>query len=363
METTITENTITSTTLTLVSLLGEYHAPLKFSGHSQIKGLVIYNNSLSSDDHMISSLFQLEDTKRITSIKCSSFSVPNNALCFYLPTKYDREDNLQFYLNQDNFQSVILCAGILPDCLQESDIISLTLSDFHLDSVWLNELNDCKQYFRNHPEHLAAALTLAVSSECYQQIQVEFDSVLSERLTIVSEIFLYWYRTTHTEQETEIRRNAMHDCLTQLFCDHINCFGDIDVADVFTCVLYDYLDTHMDISYCNKDMVEGKALENFKNNRTILWDDKCYLINPSLMKEVYTPLLSSIGERTLLNNLVREGVILSDSNSNHNLTRKKVIGTAYGPMRKRFYYLSKEALQTCNNLSIEERGQNNDISR
>lgn len=346
----------------LVSLLGEYHAPLKFSGHSQIRGLVIYNNSLSSNDHMISLLLQLDDTKRITSIKCSSFSVPNNALCFYLPTKYDREDNLQFYLNQDNFQSVILCTGMLPDCLQESDIISLPLSNFHPDSVCLNELNDCKQYFRNRPEYLTAALTAAVSSKYYRQIQVEFDSVLIERLTIVSEIFLYWYRATHAEQEAEIKRNAMHDCLTQLFCDHINCFDDIDVADVFIRTLYEYLDNHADISYCNKDMVEGKALENLKNDRTILWDDKYYFINPTLMKEMYAPLLSSLGERTLLNNLVREGLILPDSNVNHNLTRKKVICTAYGPMRKRFYYLSKEALQTYNDLSIEERGENNDVS-
>lgn len=358
MDRTTSKSTITENTLLLISLLGEYHTPLKEFHYPQDKGLVLCNGALATSSQWTTSLFNMEDTESIISIRRKSFSVANNCLALYSIKRYDSIEYLENFLYQDNFQSVILsCDLIREDLLDIADTISLPFCDFHPDKTWYEELNACKQHFRNTPEQLSVVFDLARTSDYFYQIIQDNPSMLVTRLTIVGEIYMYWYRTIHSESETQKKRDELYSCLDELRYNNINATDESDLADTFINAFNTYLDSNKDISYSDCNKVEHQALYNLNEGQTILWDENYYFISQPLMKKICSPLLQNIAERQLLASLAREGIIEPYKNSTGNYTRKRTVTTAYCPVRMSFYYLPKERIQTPHNISPEERNE------
>lgn len=364
MDTNHTNDSLITDSLTLLCLLGEFHAPLTAMGHITAKNLILCNDSPTSGDRWISSLYGLPDTTKISSIRRQSFSVPNFHLGLYFLQKYDTAENIGTFLEQDSFQPLVVCNNFVPDELVDlADTISLPLNSLANNSPCLSELTDCKHFFRESPGNLTLALTQAVTSKTFLQLQnVESASLLTDQLAIVAEIYLFWFRSQHNEEETTIRRNSLQRNMQELFQNHLNCDETVDLTDAFIHIFYNYLDCHNDISYCPYNQIEGESNERLKIGRTILWARDYYFISSPLLKEICQPFLNTIGWHKILRNLVQEGVISVDANHQSNYTCKKTTYNAFGQtLVSRFIRLNKEALLSNEYLTLEERNEFHDI--
>ena len=100
-------------------------------------------------------------------------------------------------------------------------------------------LADCKQFFRELPDNLTLALTQAFTSKSYLQLQnTESSSLLINQLAIIAEIYLFWFRSQHNEEETGIRRNSLQRNMQELFQNHLNCDTTVDLANTFVHIFY-----------------------------------------------------------------------------------------------------------------------------
>lgn len=356
-----------SDSISILSLLGEFHTPLMASGCPSAKGLILCNDSPTSGDCWISTLYKLPDTTKISSIRRQSFSVPNFHLGLYFLQKYDTTENIGIFLRQDSFQPLVVCNNFVPDELVDlADTISLPLNSLANTSPCFTELADCKQFFRELPDNLTFALTQAFTSKSYLQLQnTESSSLLINQLAIIAEIYLFWFRSQHNEEETGIRRNSLQRNMQELFQNHLNCDTTVDLANTFVHIFYKYLDSHTDISYCACDQIEGEANTRLNTGQTILWSAEYYFISSSLLKAICQPLLENIGWHKILRNLAREGVISADANQQSNYTCKKTLYNAFGQTSiSRFIRLNKKALCSNEHLTLEERRQIHDtVSR
>ena len=362
MELANSDYTLIMDTLTLFSLLGEFHNPLTAIGYAPAKGLILCNDSPSEGDRWIGNLRQLKDITEITSIRRQYFSVPNFHLGLYFFQKYDSVENIRVLLKQDSFQPLVVCNSIVPDELVDlADTVSLPLDSLANNTPSFAELANCKQFFRESPNNLMVALTQAVTSKNFLELQnAELDFLLVDLLTIVAEVFLFWFRSQHSEEETTIRKNTLQLNMQKLSQNHLNNYETVDLADTFVHVFYEYLNSHSDISYCPFNRVEGDALIHLKSGQTILWDSNYYFISCELMKTICQPLLKEIGWQKILSNLTREGIISVSSNQQANYTRKRTVYNAFGQIeRPRFIYLNKESLRSNDYISPEERGKDN----
>ena len=359
MANTLEKNSLVSDSLTLISLLGEYHAPLQSLGYSSPRGIILCNTSPCEADSYVTSLLQLPDMVKIPSINRNNFSIPNNSLGLHLIRKYEPSENIANFLIQDSFQPLAICGGFAPEELTDfADTIALPLANLDKSSASFTELAACKKFFQESPKNLHTALNQAISSEIIHLISTTKGShpILIDRLAIIIEIFLFWYRTTHDEKNTQDRKSSLYDNFLTLMQRHINCPSTVDIGDAFTEIFYEFLDHHNDISYCPVNQVEGIAAERLKTGNTILWDSTYYLLPESLCRKICSPLLREYGWLTICRNLVREGIVEPDSNQQSNYTRKKVIPhLPCDKNRFRFLYFPKDALHTLNHLTPEER--------
>ena len=189
--------------------------------------------------------------------------------------------------------------------------------------------------------------------------------MLMEQLAVVAEIYLFWFQTGHSAEETVARKNCIQNHLGKLFEFHLNCDTTVDLANTFVHIFYKYLDSHTDISYCACDQIEGEANTRLNTGQTILWNAEYYFISSSLLKDICQPLLENIGWHKILRNLAREGVISADANQQSNYTCKKTLYNAFGQTSiSRFIRLNKKALCSNEHLTLEERRQIHDtVSR
>lgn len=357
------KSTLVTDTLTLLSLLGEYHAPIQTLGYSSRKGIVLCNASPDGTDFFIDSILKLQDVMEVTSISRKNLSIPNNCLGLHILQRYENLETTGNFLSQDSFQPLVICSGFVPEELTDfADTITLPFAKLTVNTDSFLELAACKQFFREHPETLRTALTHAISSEIFHvaKLQRKKIPILIERLTIAMEIYLFWYRTTYDEAKTQIRKSSLGNSFLVLIKKHLNCPNTVDIADAFIEIFYNFLDNHNDISYCPVNQIEGVAIKRLQEGRTLLWDQKYYFLSEALCREICRPLLQEHGWLTICRNLVREGIIEPDFNQQSNFSRKKVILNAYGENKRlRFFYVPKEALHTLNHLTPEERREIN----
>ena len=364
MEKNILGYSLISDSISILSLLAEFHTPLMASGCPTAKGLILCNDSPSEGDRWIGNLRCLEDITEITSVRRQSFSVPNFHLGLYILQKYDTSENIGIFLRQDSFQPLVVCNNFVPDELVDlADTISLPLNSLANNSPCLPELADCKHFFRESPDNLTLALTQAFTSKNYLQLQnTESSSLLINQLAVIAEIYLFWFRSQHNEEETAIRRNSLQRNMQELFQNHLNCDTTVDLANTFVHIFYKYLDSHTNISYCPCDQIEGEANTRLNTGMTILWNEKHYFISSSLLKAIFQPLLKNIGWHKILKNLAQEGIISVDANHQSNYTCKKTTYNAFGQtLISRFIRLNKEALLSNEYLTLEERSEFHDI--
>ena len=179
--------------------------------------------------------------------------------------------------------------------------------------------------------------------------------MLLERLLLVSELYLFWFRSQYNETETTNRKSILLSHLNELINTRINSDTTIDIADTFIRIFYNYLNCHNDIAYGPCDRLEGGTNVGLETGQTILWDQENYFISESLLKTICTPLLESIGWQKILSNLTREGIISVSSNQ-AGYTRKKTVVNAFGQIkRENFIYLNKNALLSNDYIVPEER--------
>ena len=346
-----------SDSLTLLSLLGELYFPLASSEHPSTRGLILCVDSPSPGDTWIRTLRQLSDVTEIPSLRRENFSVPNFHLAVHFLRKYDSLETVDHFLGQTSFQPLVVCNGLIPDELVElADTISLPLDSLPNDALCFSELRECKQFYRKSPNQLSVALTQAETSDNFLQLQDSgSSSMLLERLLLVSELYLFWFRSQYNETETTNRRSILLSHLNELINTRINSDTTIDIADTFIRIFYNYLNCHTDIAYGPCDRLEGCTNVGLETRQTILWDQENYFISESLLKTICTPLLESIGWQKILSNLTREGIISVSSNQ-AGYTRKKTVINAFGQIkRENFIYLNKNALLSNDYIVPEER--------
>lgn len=339
----------------LLNLLGEYRIPLQKYG-IQTQGIVLCNSSISNQRTEIQQLLRVPDVKNVESIRRQEYLYPHHGLYLHRVYKYDTDEDLIHFLHQDTFQAVLIYPDFVSRQFSEEDSIWFDFDAFYPDDNWLKNLESCKQYFRDRPEQINIALQQATTSELFLELKHKRISGVAMNLAIVNELYLFWYRLNYDETGSSRKFLELRYCLEEIFSNHINCDDDIMASDIFITHLYQYLDSHADISYAPCDRVEGSALKSLQTGNTILWNNKYYFISQSLLKAIYTPLTESIGERQLLEGLVNDGIIEPAKGANHNYTRKQLIATAYGPKQERFYFLPQEAIESSYYLAIKERG-------
>lgn len=347
-------NSLVNDTTILLSLLAEFHFILQETFPSS-KGLILCNISSTRGDRWISVIRKMPATHTFNSIKREFFVMPNNTLGLYSLHKYDSPEHLSAFLEQDNFQSILLCNDYIPeDLISVADTLSISLSEPPQERI-LEEIELCKDYFRKYPNDLDIAIQQASSSKIFQDRKTSA-SVLVERLFITAEIYLFWYRNCFSEDKTQKRKQILYSNLKNLELNHINCDEMIDLADAFIQIFNDFVTNHPDIISCPVDQIDGAAFSGLESERTILFDSNYYYISESLFKVICQPLLETTGLKTICRNLVREGIIQTDGNRQGNYSRKKTIYTVYGfNPRSRFYFLNKEPLQSCGYISLDER--------
>lgn len=356
----INKENISYDIMLLMCLTAELHSLLKKEGLAIRHGLVILLEKKEEGDK-VSDLLIESGATLCNSFKKSIKNIQNTGLAIHNYTKYDKEDALIDFLEAEDFLSVILTYGVVPEFLMTVSNV-LVIDGFNIEDVQahqlLEDIDEFKTYVREYPPGIARKLHSFKTSEEF--LQQDHRTLLHTTFLSIIDIFEDFYRCLHSESEWEEMKLRLKDSANHI-CKISEDYADgWDIFDAIRNSTYTYIDEHPEILIDQIDKIEGGFLEAVEKGSAILYDAKFYYFPEKVLRTACSPLLESISFLDIKAQLKEGGILYCNSTNTRNYTVKKLLTNAYGKIfRVRVLKLKKIFFVTPDCLGLEERRETN----
>lgn len=326
-------------------------------------GLIIFLENQKDADFLTEFFLEAE------AVQCKTFSKPlkklwNNGLGFHLYSLYDKEEKIFDFLESENFFSIVIVHGIMPDFLKRfPNIIPLGSEDLGTlqKPKILEKLKNFKMYARKNPSDIQKSLHFFKTSEVFLEQNGRASFYLS--MMGVVDIFCNFFRYSHTEYETEQEKIRLRNSV-EYFCNFAENYGDAwDILDTIRNFVYTYLDENQQIAIGEINKLEGALLEAVEEESAILYDANYYYFPEKILRQACSPLFHTLSFPEIKQELKNHEILHCNSTTTQNFTTKKLLTNAYGrAFRVRFLKILKEFFVSPNSLGLEERREKNCLS-
>lgn len=364
MENNCKENSIDF--LNLLYISSELYFPFSNSHYTLNRGLCLITDNPAHVDRLIYILNCIGECEVLKTLKVPKNAIPNYTLGVHLLSRNDTAENSYDFFSQNNFLVTIVSGGIVPDFMDELAHIIVLFID-SIDEADIKKLaydiSSAKNFLRNNPEKMTRELLEFESSREY--LNCKNSSELNIFLTLAARMYRLWYRSFHTEPETEKRFHSLLKNIKFLLDVSKDYTENVDIADTFVWLFQNYVEKHMDsIHFYPADQVNGNAYKELESDQAVLYDINFYFVTEPLLKEISDPLISAFGWNNIKDSLRMSGLLVCGNGKKINYTCKRTIISSYGAiLRPRFVRLVKEFFVPIDGLAPDEKGVCHDLSR
>lgn len=339
--------------LTLVFICAELHLPFSKYGFGGNNAVLLIEDQ-EQYHLLLNGLRQNKNCRILNSPKIGKLNLPNYILALYPLNRYDAPDNILEFLRYEGTFTAVIAYGILPQYLLNLDnLILLRIPVGVKSEIYFSQLESVKLFLRDNPVRMQTCLEEFCTTANY--IGHKSDSELHIRMYLAVSVYKLWYRSCHTETETEQEINRLLQNLQYVLENSIS-YGDMaDIGDAFIRLFLAHTEQQKTV-FCPAEKVEGRPLELMKTDEVIFYDNTYYYVPETLFKKICAPMLKSLGYMAVKKGLLDAEILECGKDGQVNYTRKKLLCTAYGiEIRKRFNWLLKNKFLQVGQLAPEER--------
>lgn len=274
----------------------------------------------------------------------------------YLYRKYDKEEDVLDFINQEDFLPVVLAVGIVPEFLLSQCYV------FHLDQTNFNG------EFLEESFHLFREFVIENINLVQKEINELETSKVLQSYKRNTEFFLLFkiliavgvvWKSFLRKYNTEITMESWYVDYIRLTEEAVANFerfeAGYDVSDTVVRIIHAYIRKESELCFADIKEVTGHVEEALDYGKAILSDSDFYYIQEALLKKICQPILSGISIVQLKKELAENGILVCN-NTNGNYTVKKIFyNTETGTKKRcRFLKIKKEDLETDEGFSLEE---------
>ena len=210
------------------------------------------------------------------------------------------------------------------------------------------------KFIRENPDVVVRELELFRTSEVF--LESDNNSQLLKNLLAAMRIYLSFYRSTHTDKETDTVK-------AEVECEIRNCVQraeeleeEYDAVDTIRAVINRYFNENNDFEIFSVEEIDEETLKAVRIGKAVLHDAEYYWVCEPLFKRAGGVLMTVLSHIQIKKILRDEGILVCNQTGNTNFTVKKVLVSKNGQsFRERFIKLRKEFFISRDGLYLEER--------
>lgn len=296
----------------------------------------------------------------VKNINSKKILVPNNITIVHVYHKYDSREAVFRFMEAEEFFSVLVIGGVIPEDIGEAAYILKVehTSGLSSDHCIQEELKSVASFVKNNASIVQKELSLLKTSERFINSENN-GSAFWVGLMAAESIYKLYFRDTHTEYDTLLKEERLCEAINRCVLKARELREKEDVVDAVKKVVFDYLMHHSDIICGSVDKIEGDLNVKLKNGLAILYDSNFYFVPEALFKYACSSLLQSVSFTEIKRQLKENGIIICNNTDTTNFTVKKVLITSYGEkVRDRYLKIRKEFFCTYEGLELKDGREN-----
>lgn len=322
------------------------------------KGVVLLLDENISRGSFISNLQDTCGAVRVNAPKrnCEK-EVWNYQLAVSEYNKYQKWEELASFLDIKKFVPILVVKGIIPDELRDMAYvieISPEMAKTMGTPEFRMEIGAMIKFIRENPDVVVRELELFRTSEVF--LESDNNSQLLKNLLAAMRIYLSFYRSTHTDKETDTVK-------AEVECEIRNCVQraeeleeEYDAVDTIRAVINRYFNENNDFEIFSVEEIDEETLKAVRIGKAVLHDTEYYWVCEPLFKRAGGVLMTVLSHIQIKKILRDEGILVCNQTGNTNFTVKKVLVSKNGQsFRERFIKLRKEFFISRDGLYLEER--------
>lgn len=334
--------------LLLLAISAELHILLEDEGLQIRHGVTLLAES-GEDFESILDCLQKMGAKSCRNLERKTWNIANNMLAVHPYGLYEKNEQIEDFLEVESFTPVILVRGFVPENLQTSNLLVLVGTDEKDD-----ERTNIIKKARENPSEAQQAIRLFKTSEAY--LQKRHKHTFFVTLETAAYIFFILYRKDHYEQETDEQYKKLLEAVRYAESEGEKYCGEYDMATCVRKAIEDYLDRADDIRICNVNAVEGDEQMAVEDRQAVLYDEQFYYFPEELLRSACDSLSDVVSLPKIKEELCKKGYLWCNDSRTRNFTVKRQFTNVFGATsRGRFLKIAKKFFENIDSLGLEER--------
>ena len=262
--------------------------------------------------------------------------------------KHDCEEEINRFLNKEEFLPVAIAAGIVPEYIEDGCIVFRMKEKISKEAI--SEFEKFREWIIENLEAVLLELkilaNLIENSESFQNMSAYFHVFY-----LVGGLWKMYIRSKVFD-ETEVDRwmKKYMEWVTNLLEESEGLSGVYQVTEAVKYFMFRYLEEGNLPFVCKITEIKDYEIEEIIEE-SIFFDDDSYFVTETLFRKICAPLTDSVPFLQIKKELEGEGTLICNQTEKHNFTVKKTILLGDKVIRKRFIALRK-------NVFISEDGEN-----
>lgn len=344
-------------TILLFSVYAHIRPVLRDSGVCLDTGVVLFVPDYGKKDSLLRSLEQCGAIRKtIYRNKLPTGFNFQMILIEYRPSL--KREVIEEFLENDEYLSVLVVPGILPEFLQGRDIMYFDDIETSMEQGVLR-----KEIFGQFTDFVHKNVSGVVDiitrfEEVKKSRNIDKKPTLYQVLVCIALVYCYYKALALKKPEVGgDYLNILEGRIETMYREIEKASMGVEVLSTVRKVLLNYVDQGLEILVGDIDQVEGEMFQAVQEDKAILYDQDYYYIPDKLFRQITVPLQQVVSYSALKQALFQEGVLICNSTAD-NFTIKKLFYSAYGAaLRLRFLKLSRSQIDGNGQLGLMERGK------